>query len=83
MGKAYNDPTADKAIGHADNEKKRGKCYIDIRLKLCPFCGERPRIIYTGSKYNKWFIKCFNCQTKQGSWNSKNEAVSAWNRRDL
>lgn len=54
----------------------------DEELKRCPFCGGEAKVVLSGWNYG---IECTECA---GSllpvrYQSKEEAIAAWNRRDL
>ena len=54
-------------------------------LKPCPFCGSNKVNVYE-YKYHgltdSFGVKCFNCKTESYQFfDSKNEAIEAWNRR--
>lgn len=46
-------------------------------LKKCPFCGGEAEIIGCESAW----IVCKECYAKTGIFNTKEEAIEAWNRR--
>ena len=67
------------------------KDWTDIRLggirmtelKKCPFCGSKARLNVCNEKY---FVECSHenwCETLPKTWlyNTKEEAIEAWNRR--
>lgn len=67
---------------------------IDATLKPCPFCGSKAFLCYTTDNKAMPYIKCGNfnstginteCYIQQQPWRYKNadEAVEAWNRRDI
>ena len=47
------------------------------RLKPCPFCGGEARV--TG--YKSFWIVCKECLSESTVFDTKNEAIKAWNRR--
>ena len=52
-------------------------------LKKCPFCGSKARLNVCNEKY---FVECSHekwCETLPKTWlyNTKGEAIEAWNRR--
>ena len=58
----------------------RKESTMDEKLLPCPFCGGRPKIILHASCY---IISCQDCPGSiiMGPYQTKNEAVKAWNRR--
>ena len=56
-------------------------------LKKCPFCGGKAKM-NKNSHINpkRYFIKCWSCEITMPSvgngFNSKKEAIEAWNRRE-
>ena len=57
-------------------------------LKLCPFCGIKPKIENTepGTPYNRWSVtcessKCLMYKVDTGDFQEKEKAIAAWNRR--
>lgn len=46
-------------------------------LKPCPFCGGKAHIIHEG-----YWIMYEDCQSESGYYETKEEAIEAWNRRD-
>jgi Lar family restriction alleviation protein len=50
--------------------------------KLCPFCGSEARIKML-LKENKetYFCECWLCSCRTQDFNTKEEAIEAWNRR--
>lgn len=49
----------------------------EIKLKPCPFCGGKAKIVKT---YTIW-VKCINCHASANCHSTKKEAAAAWNRR--
>lgn len=54
------------------------------RLKSCPFCGEKPTVSHWVD--GKWSVNCDNPGCAIAPWmrlkfDTKAEAVAAWNRR--
>ena len=48
-------------------------------LRKCPFCGGEAE---TYSYYfNEWYIGCVECSCDLGVFDTKEEAIEAWNRR--
>lgn len=50
------------------------------KLKPCPFCGGKPRIIRIGHT-KVHYIECAECRAKTKQAESKDSAIEAWNRR--
>lgn len=54
-----------------------------IELKPCPFCGEMP--IIHGGESGGYYIECINgdctCLPISWSYETKEKAIEAWNRR--
>lgn len=49
-------------------------------LKRCPFCGGRAELrVYSA---NMQFVQCDECLACSHAFQSDNEAIDAWNRRD-
>ncbi len=51
-------------------------------LKPCPFCGGRDLTIidYIGIG-GAIYVLCHSCGSSSGTYNTRNEAITAWNRR--
>ena len=48
-------------------------------LKPCPFCGgEAETYPYY---FNEWYIGCSECSCDLGVFDTKEEAIEAWNKR--
>ncbi len=54
-----------------------------MELKRCPFCGRRARIETSGNYYvtEKFKVRCVGCLTVSVYYDSREEAIAAWNRR--
>lgn len=53
------------------------------KLKPCPFCGGKARLVPYGDEH--YFVSCTNikcCATAGRHMQNKDEAIKAWNRRD-
>lgn len=51
-------------------------------LKACPFCGsENIDCSDAGNKTDVWFVQCENCCATFPHFESKEEAITAWNTR--
>lgn len=61
----------------------------DLRgaLEPCPFCGGvelglmRPSDVRGLVHSRDWFIRCYSCHVETAEYQTKSEAVAAWNRR--
>ena len=56
-------------------------------LKLCPFCGEKPKILrYNGDGKGRYQVKCrnseCNCNPYTSVYDDANKAIDAWNDRE-
>ena len=51
----------------------------ETNLKLCPICGAIPLIHQAYD--NTWCVQCPKCTLTSSYFQSKNEAIEAWNRR--
>ena len=60
------------------------------KLKLCPFCGGKAMYFYRESKDSHGWsyevdhgVSCnsIDCYANMGTYETKEEAISAWNRR--
>lgn len=49
----------------------------EIKLKPCPFCGGEAEFV----GYKSYWIICVDCTAESAVYDSKAEAVEAWNRR--
>lgn len=68
----------------------------EIKLKPCPFCGGEAKLskftmresvkdqhgIFPGKEYPVCRVVCTSCGTRTAQWDSEEEAIAAWNRRD-
>ena len=54
-----------------------------VKLKPCPFCGEKPRPAATGFYPDPpvYYIYCDGCGASGRMCNTEKEAIAAWNRR--
>lgn len=64
----------------------RAKSEMDIKLLPCPFCGDTYILPRYNRKYGKWKIGCNSlgciCLHTEGKlFDTKDEAINAWNRR--
>ena len=51
-------------------------------LKPCPFCGSKNISCEEGGKHvGLWFVQCEECWATFPHFDTKEEAISAWNRR--
>ena len=51
----------------------------ELKLKPCPFCGSEAEFI--GEEHYDWFyIQCKKCKMRS-AWQTREEAIEAWNRR--
>ena len=51
-------------------------------LKPCPFCGSTNiSVVEAGIRTDIWFVQCEDCTATFPHFDSKAEAVMAWNRR--
>ena len=51
-------------------------------LKPCPFCGSKKVIVYKDSINPKCcFVFCEGCRVNTADFDTKKEAIEAWNRR--
>lgn len=49
-------------------------------LLPCPFCGETP-VCCHDEQLNVYWMKCFGCGLLTKDYDTKEEAIAAWNRR--
>jgi Lar family restriction alleviation protein len=47
------------------------------RLKICPFCGDRPQIVFSGT----FRVQCPDCGSSGPPFPSSEGAAKRWNRR--
>lgn len=54
-----------------------------MELKRCPFCGRRARVESSGNHYvvEKFKVRCVGCLVVSAYYDSREEAIAAWNRR--
>jgi Lar family restriction alleviation protein len=52
-----------------------------IKLKPCPFCGEKEEFAYGFSESGGVFVWCFICDCRGPESSTKKEAIAEWNRR--
>ena len=51
-------------------------------LKPCPFCGSKNIWVNeAGKDTDMWFVQCDDCYATFPHFDSKEEAVTAWNKR--
>ena len=50
-------------------------------LLPCPFCGEYPKLMHDPHMKNYWFF-CEGCEIETMYYDTKQQAIDAWNRRD-
>jgi Lar family restriction alleviation protein len=48
-------------------------------LKPCPFCGGKAETY--DYYFNEWYIGCVECSCDLGVFDTKEEAIEAWNKR--
>lgn len=57
-----------------------------MELKPCPFCGELPYIIEhvtIRGGHARWYsLKCWECEYERTGFETIEEAIEAWNRRN-
>ena len=63
---------------HAGLRRQRENPGDMTDLKPCPFCGGKAHIIHEG-----YWIMYEDCQSESGYYETKEEAIEAWNRRDI
>jgi Lar family restriction alleviation protein len=65
-------------ISHAqiEREEKMGHDIVPI-LKPCPFCGDRPQIVHTGT----FIVQCADCGASGPPAPNMERAAVRWNRR--
>ena len=49
------------------------------KLKPCPFCGGKAETY--PYYFNEWYIGCGECSCDLGVFDTKEEAIEAWNKR--
>lgn len=55
---------------------------MSAKLKPCPFCGGETKIrTYSGMGRTMFFVQCNDCAAESSCYDTKEEAVAAWNRR--
>ena len=53
-----------------------------IKLKPCPFCGGKAKILNEYSVgFEAYYAWCENCRYSSSIYDDKTDAVEAWNRR--
>lgn len=54
-----------------------------MELDRCPFCGGRARVEPVGAWYEtlKYKVRCLECLASSANYDSREEAIAAWNRR--
>lgn len=52
-------------------------------LRPCPFCGGKAKVYQAG--FNVWRVMCdrLDCATLMSEWNTPEEAIAAWNTRNI
>ena len=55
----------------------RGSDYFFTKLEPCPFCGANMAKLNGGETIN--WIACEDCEAESGAYETKEEAVKAWN----
>lgn len=60
--------------------EQEGDGMSNIVLNLCPFCGEKARLVKDGEAY-KVYCRSPACDAQYGWCATKEEAVQGWNRR--
>ena len=48
-------------------------------LRKCPFCGGKVEMY--NYCFNEWYIGCRECSCDLGVFDTKEEAIEAWNKR--
>lgn len=55
-----------------------------IKVEACPFCGlyGKAKSRYSDNSMSLfWFVQCIGCKAKTGNYDTKEQAVRAWNGR--
>ena len=55
-----------------------------IKIEACPFCGlyGKAKSRYSDNSMSMfWFVQCIGCKAKTGNYDTKEQAVRAWNGR--
>lgn len=65
------------------NERMESQNKNNNELLPCPFCGSKNIYCFdAGNKTDVWFIQCDDCCATFPHFDSKQEAIDAWNKRD-
>ncbi|MBR0251876.1 MAG: Lar family restriction alleviation protein [Synergistaceae bacterium] len=59
-----------------------GKKFPEIKLEYCPICGNRHKIFISSNLDFTYHVFCDFCYATSGRYDTKAEAIAAWNRRD-
>ena len=58
-----------------------GKKPSEMKLEYCPFCGNRHKIFISSNLDFTYHVFCDFCYATSGRYDTKAEAIAAWNRR--
>ena len=50
-------------------------------LKPCPFCGDKEIVVSPTGFHGAYIAYCIQCHSNTGDYDTKEEAIAAWNRR--
>ena len=50
-------------------------------LKPCPFCGYEEMVVSPTGYHGAYIAYCIRCHASTGDYDTKVEAIEAWNRR--
>lgn len=65
-------------------EEKDLKHKVHYKSKSCPFCGGEAECSDSSCTVNgefKWTVECLNCGVMTSPFETKEDAIKAWNRR--
>ena len=57
-----------------------GEKYKTTEVELCPFCGGNASVIEV-LNYDATAVRCNDCHAQSGNYDTKEDAIAAWNRR--